>query len=105
MDLKILFCDCVCGRVFVWKWNSFLDCVNICEWMEGCNENKLYIVTCNCIIIIYSETFLKLRYFLYINLFILLLYVVNVERLLIYNVRTLSPECCRIYPENISVKK
>ena len=30
---------------------EFVDCVHgVCEWMEGHNENKLYIVTCNCII-------------------------------------------------------
>ena len=33
-------CASVCGWVCVWTW----------EWMEGHNVNKLYIVTCSCII-------------------------------------------------------
>jgi len=38
------------------KVKVFVDCVHgVCEWMEGHNENKLYIVTCNCIL--YCETF------------------------------------------------
>ena len=40
------------------KVKGFVDCVHgVCEWMEGHTENKLHIVTCNCIV--YCETFLK----------------------------------------------
>ena len=34
---------------------ELLDCVHVvCEWMEGHNVNKLFIVTCHCMI--YCET-------------------------------------------------
>jgi len=40
------------------KVKEYIDSVHgVCDCMEGHNKNKLFIVTCNCII--YFETFVK----------------------------------------------
>ena len=44
-------CDCGCGWSVCMNVREFLDCVHgVCERMEGHTVNRLYIVTCACMI-------------------------------------------------------